>query len=224
MIQKTLFAALLASSALSLAATSPAAAGQDERARQAIAAAEAKLHTADSIGTGAETPRITAEARAALSMARENLAAGHEKASIAAAIRAQALADTAIGELQQSKNDAVADAQASERATAQAAQNQTAAAQQQADVAQHDAAAANARADAAQQAAASSAADAAAARNAAAMAASQPTQVETTVTTQQPRTARRSTTKTVTKRAPTRAPAAVSSSGSVTTTTKVTTP
>ncbi|MDB5452516.1 MAG: hypothetical protein JWO33_1094, partial [Caulobacteraceae bacterium] len=93
-------ASLLASSAL-VVATTPAHAGQDERARQAIAAAEAKINTASSIGATAGSPRDTAEAQAALAMAKENLAAGREKASIEQAIRASALADAAIGESQQ---------------------------------------------------------------------------------------------------------------------------
>jgi hypothetical protein len=212
MLRKALFASLLATSALSLAVT-PANAGKTDRAREAIAAAEAKIHTADSIGAGVEAPHEAAEARAALATAKENLAAGHKSTSIESAIRASALADTAIGELQKHKNDDVASAQAAQKESVSAAQNQAATAQQQA-------AEANARAAAAQQSAATSAADAAAARNAAASAAQGPAQVETTVTTQQPAGARRTTQTHVTRRTTT--PAAPS--GQVTTTTKVTQP
>jgi hypothetical protein len=179
-----------------LAIATPVYAGKADRARQAIAAAEAKIHTAESIGTSTEVPRVTAEARAALASAHEDLAAGDKSASISEAIWAQALADTAIGELQRRKDESAVAAQ---------------------DAAQRQAADANARAEAAQQAAATSAADAAAARNAAAAAAQTPqTQVDTTVTTQQ-RGAHRST-RTVTRRATTPAPA---SSSEVTTSTSV---
>ena len=107
---KSIFLSLLASSAMALAITTPAQAGKGDRAHEAIAAAEAKIHTAESIGTSTEIPLVTAEARAALATAKENLAAGHKSSSIAEAIRASALADTAIGELQRRKNDDVASA------------------------------------------------------------------------------------------------------------------
>lgn len=183
---------------MALAATTPAHAGKTDRAHQAIAAAEAKLHTAETIGAGVETPREMAEARATLATAKEDLAAGHKSSSIDGAIRASALADTAIGELQRNRE-----------ASAVSAQDSVAAAQRQADEA-------NARADAAQRAAASSAADAAAARDAAAQA-----QVETTVTTQQSGSARRATHTKVTRRAPSHTAAP---SAQVTTTTRVTPP
>jgi hypothetical protein len=185
MLLRPLFASLLASSAMALAVTTPAHADKTDRAHEAIAAAEAKIHTAETLGASTEAPGQTAEARAALAIAREDLKAGHKSASISSAIRASALAETAIGELQRSKDDAVASANASAREGVAAAQDQAAAAQDQAITARQQAAEANARADAAQQSAATSAADAAAARNAAAIAAQTP-QVETTVTTQQP--------------------------------------
>jgi hypothetical protein len=218
MLRKTLFASLLASSAIALAVTTPAQAGKGDRADEAIAAAEAKLHTAESLGTSTEVPRATAEARAALATAREYRAAGHKSSSIQAAIRASALADTAIGELQRRKDDTVAAVQEG----ASAAQEQAAAAQQQAATAQQQAADANLRADAAQQSAAMSAADAAAARNAATAAALSSPQVETTVTTQQP-SSRRSKSTHVTRRVTTTTAPAVPAP-SVTTTTRVTQP
>ena len=64
MLRKTIFASLLASSAITLAIASPAAAASKaDRAREAIAAAEAKLNTAESLGAATEAPRDTAEAR-----------------------------------------------------------------------------------------------------------------------------------------------------------------
>jgi hypothetical protein len=204
MLRKTLFASLIASSALAVVLAQPAAAAStSDRAREAIAAAEAKLHTAQNLGATADAPRDTADAQAALASAREDFSHGDREVAIREAIRASALADTAIGMAQQHHNAALAAARDDQRATvesardqinaaqqrADAAQDQTAAVQQQADAAKQEAAAADARAQAAQQAAASSAADAAAARDAAAQAAAQPPpqpappQVETTITT-----------------------------------------
>src|SRR5690242_19262507 len=82
----TLYASLLASSAMALAIATPAYAGKADRARQAIAAAEAKIHTAESIGTSTELPGVTAAARAALATAKEDLADHNKSASIAEAI------------------------------------------------------------------------------------------------------------------------------------------
>jgi hypothetical protein len=163
MFRKSMIAPLLAASAMALTVT-PAYAGKADRAREAIAAAEAKIHSAETMGAGSEMPHEAADARASLALAKEKLAAGDKSQSIEEAIHAQQLADTAIGVMQHRQDQAKADA---------------ASAQQQA-------AAANQRADMAQQQAANSAADAAAARNAAIAAQNQPAQVETTVTTQQP--------------------------------------
>ena len=234
MFRNTMIASLLASSALTLAVATPVlAASEKDRAREAIAAAEAKIHTAESLGTSADAPREAGGARAALATAREDLKSGHKDVAIREAIRAQALADTAIGASAQHKDDAIASAREDQKATADAARDQVAAAkdqaaaaqdqavgaQQQAATAQQQAAEANARAEAARQSAAASAADAAAARNAAAMTPPAP-QVETTVTTQRTGAAHHTTrTKTkVTRRATT--PSAPSEQ--ITTTTKVT--
>jgi hypothetical protein len=215
---RTLFVSLLASSAIGLAVAGPAQAGKGDRADEAIAAAEAKIHTADTIGAGVDAPSATADAKAALAVAKENRIRGEKTMAINAAIRASALADTAIGQAQQRKNDQMAADQAAERDRAAAERERADAAQDQAAVAQQQAADANNRAAVAEQAAASSAADAAAARNAATLAAqTQPAQVETTVTTQGG-AARSTHTKVVKKAVPARAPAPVT-----TTTTRVTT-
>lgn len=211
MLRNTVFSSLLASTAIVMAVAAPAHAGERDRAREAIAAADAKIHTAETLGAGVETPAATAEARALLATAREDLERGHKSESIEHAIHAQALADTATGELQRRKNDSLAAARADQQATAAQAQDQVMSAQQQA-------ADANARANAAEQAAARSAADAEAARNAAA-AAQAPAQVDTTVTTQHPATTSRSTHTRVVRRTTTHAPTA---SDRVTTTTSVT--
>jgi hypothetical protein len=190
MVRNLCFTSLIASSAMALVMATPAHADKRDRAEQAIAAAEAKLHTADTLGAGVEVPAATAAARASLLRAKEDLKSGHKSVSIDEAIHAQALADTAIGELQRRKDASLAAAHEAQRETVAAAHDQAASAQQQAVTAQQQAATAqqqaaeaNARAEAAEQAAASSAADAAAARAAAAAQPPPPPQVETTVTT-----------------------------------------
>ena len=196
MFRKTILVSLLASSALTLALATPAAAGVTERAREAIAAAEAKIRTAEQLGAG---PNL-GEAHALLATAHHDYDTDRRDRAIEDAMHAQSMADTAIGIAQQRHSDAVASARANERATAEAARDQVAAARDQAartaaeaqgqvNSAQQQAADANARADAAREAAARSAADADAARNAAASAIAQAQTpppapvVETTVTT-----------------------------------------
>ncbi|HWA60601.1 MAG TPA: hypothetical protein VG939_04465, partial [Caulobacteraceae bacterium] len=84
---------LAAASVLAVSAAAPAYAGEKDRAREAIAAADAKIHTAETVGAGVDAPVQTAQARAALAMAREEFDRGHHSASIAEAIHASALAD-----------------------------------------------------------------------------------------------------------------------------------
>ena len=244
---KTLIVSLLASSAVALAVATPAAAGTTERAREAIAAAEAKIHTAEDLGGPAASPSNMAEARAMLATARHDFDTDHRDRAIEDGIRAQAAADTAIGIAKQHHDAALASARADQRATAEVAheqvesarnqaaearaeaQGQVISAQQQAAQAQQQAADANARASNAEQSAAQSAADAEAARNAAAAAAAQPPaaapapKVETTVTTSRGPVHHTTSKTTVVKRTTT-APAITSSSSSeqVTATTKVT--
>lgn len=184
MLRKTLFAPLLAASALAL--TVPAhAAGSEDRARMAIAAAEAKVQTAERLGSATSFPEQAAEARAALAMAREHFERDRNSASVEEAVRAQALAETTIGRLESDKRQALVE----ERADRNAA---VASANQQVISAQQDAEDARARAAAAERSAASSAIEAQAARDQAALA--KATEVETTVTTQ-PRGATRTVTK-----------------------------
>ena len=214
MFRKSLIAPLLAASAMALT-VSPAYAGKTDRAKEAIAAAEAKIHTAETLGATSELPGEAADARASLALAKDKLARGDKTDSIEEAIHAQALADTAIGVMQRRQNEAMANAEAARAQDVAAAQQQAVVAQNQAAGAQDQAADANARAAAAERSAASSAADAQAARLAAQ---TQPAQVETTVTTQQAgaprRAARTITRKTTTKRA---APPAAASTTTTTT-------
>lgn len=172
-----MLASLLAATALVASVSTPALAGKADRAREAIAAAEAKIQAAQTTGAGTELPRHVAEAQAELARAKEALASHHKDEAISTAIHASALADVAIGESQKRKEDAM-------RAEQDAKASEVMAAQQQASNAQAQASEANARAASAQQSAAVSAAQAADARTAAAIATAQPAQV-TTVTTEQ---------------------------------------
>jgi hypothetical protein len=235
MTHKPLFAALLATSAICLAMSSPAAAAStSDRAREAIAAAEAKIHTAETMGADTQAPRETAGARATLATAREDFKSDHREDAIEDAIRASAMADTAIGLTQQHRDAALAAAREDQRATADsardqvaAAQNQAAQAQDQTVAAQQQAAEANARAQAAEQSAAASAADAAAARDAAATAAAQTPPapvVQTTVTTDHATTVHHSVHHKLTPAKPPATGAARTISNDTTTTTTTITP
>jgi len=182
---RTLMSLLLAG-AMAAGLSTPVQAGKSDRAAQAIAAAQAKIESARTVGAGTELPRRIAAAQAELARASEAKQSGHNEEAIQIAIHAGAMADAALGETAARKD---ADA----AATQAAAQNQTAAAQSQAEAARADAAAANARAEAAQQAAQQSAQQAALATQAAVTAAqtppppaAEPTKVETTVTTATP--------------------------------------
>lgn len=198
----------VAALALSLGLANPAFAGKHDRAKEAIAAAEAKLQANDTAGAGMEMPARQAEARRLLNTAKENLSAGHKSDAIAAANQASALAETVLGEVQKRK-----EAQAS---------LQTQQAQADAALAQQQAADANARAANAEQSAAVSAAQAQAAQaQAQAAANAAPAQVETTVTTQNKATptAHKAVKTKVVRKTAKRAPVAASGSTTTTTTT-----
>ncbi len=134
-------------SALLLAPTMPVfAQGKADRAREAVAAARAKVEVAAKLGAIGDVPRLQAQAQAALRMAEEDLAGMSKDKAIADANRASELADTAIGVAERNRRaDATVNAAVAVDAQQQAAE-------------------ANARAAAAEQAAANAAADAAAAR------------------------------------------------------------
>lgn len=200
-----------------LAVTVPAAAGEKDRAREAIAAARAKVEASAQVA-GGDAPRLQAEARASLRTAEEAFANSREKDAIAAANHAQTLAETAIGVGERNKQETQAAVAAGAAADVAAAQNTAA-------DAQASAAAADQRADAAERAAAAASADAAAARAA-------QTTAATTTTVQTETTAPRATTvakkSTVTKKVTrkptariattTTRPAAVKTTTTVTTT------
>lgn len=207
-----LVASLMAAGAL-MAGAPAHAAGKAERARQAIATAQAKIQTADALGTAEVQPRESAQAKAALAHAQENLAAGHKPEAIDDAIHASALADTAIGTMQKRQARAADEQAATQQAALDDARQQAMMAQQQVD-------AANSRADMATAAAQSSAAEAAAARQAAATAMATPATVETTVTTHG--TTRVPARKVAVRKVVHHPVRTASASGTVTTTTRIT--
>ena len=187
---KTMLNAAVAS-ALLFGATGPVMArGKMDRAREAVAAARAKVEVAAKLGASGEVPRLQAEAAAALRTAEEDVASSRKDEAIAQANRASQLADTAIGISERNRN-ANANVNA---AVAVDAQQQAASANAQAQAATAQADDANARAAAAEQAARAAQADAAAAR-----AAPAPTTVVTTETT---KTAAVPATRTVVKAKP----------------------
>lgn len=155
---KQTFAPLLAATALALAVPAHAG-GSEDRARTAIAAAQAKVETAERLGVSANMPRQAAEARASLAQAQEHFKDDRNSEAVESAIKAEALADASIGQLNQSNKQAAATNQAHVAAVAN-----------QAVEAQANATQANARADAAERSAALSAAEATEARERAATA------------------------------------------------------
>ena len=113
--------------------------GKADRAREAIAAASAKVDAANKVGASGEVPHLQAEAQAALRDAQEDLKSGHKDEAIAAANHASELADTAIGISHRNAVDQQRETAASATNAAMSAQEQAAAS------AQADAAAARAQ-------------------------------------------------------------------------------
>ena len=133
--------------AMMLGAASPGVArGKMDRAREAVAAARAKVDAAAKIGATGEVPRLQAEAAAALRTAEEDVASSRKDEAIAQANRASQLADTAIGISERNRNAAAN----VNTAVAVDAQQQAAAANAQAQAATAQADDANARAAAAE--------------------------------------------------------------------------
>jgi hypothetical protein len=145
-MRKLSFISSGALAALALTFATPAFAGDEERARAAIAEAQGKIDAAQRLNADTQVPGEFARAQASLRLAQEEIKSGHEQKAIQAAVEAQGLADSAIGRVQQRQQTAV-EMQGAAAASAQA-----------------DAAEAQARAEAAERAAATAQADAAAAR------------------------------------------------------------
>jgi len=112
-------------SGVALVAASPALGqGKKDRAREAVAAAQAKVDAAGKVGAAGEVPRLLAQAQAALRTAQEDLAGDHKEQAIADANHASMLADQALGEAQRAKLDrAREDKQAADAAAADAARS-----------------------------------------------------------------------------------------------------
>jgi hypothetical protein len=109
---------MVAASALMLVAA-PAFAGDEERARAAIAEAQGKIDAAVRVKANDVTPDQLASAQASLKLAQEELKSGHEQKAIQAAIQSQQFADTAIGRVAQ-RQSATVNAQSAVAADAQA--------------------------------------------------------------------------------------------------------
>jgi hypothetical protein len=112
-------------SGVALFAASPALGqGKKDRAREAVAAAQAKVDAAGKVGAAGEVPRLLAQAQAALRTAQEDLAGDHKEQAIADANHASMLADQALGEAQRAKlARARDDKQAADAAAADAARS-----------------------------------------------------------------------------------------------------
>lgn len=167
---------------LAVSAGQALAEGKHDRAKEAMAAAQAKIDSIHITGSAGDAPRLYAEAQGRLRAAHESLEAGHKEQSIRQANEAQTLADQALARIA-----------ANNQADAAAASAQADANAQQAQQAQADAADANARAASAEQAAAAAQADAAAARAAPPVIVQQPAPT-TTVTTETTKSAAVATT------------------------------
>lgn len=180
---KTIHQTLLAASMLAVAWTSPAMAeGKADRAKKAIAVAEAKISAADTAGADTMLAVDQAKAKQALADAREDLSAGRKEEAIETANHAAMIADANLGQAQRMKAERTAARVEAAKTDAAIAQAQANEATQQA--AAQQVAAANERAANAEQSAKIAQQEAMAARADAQAAMEQKAAVETTVTTQ----------------------------------------
>src|SRR5579875_2024271 len=116
MRRMTRLAGAVAISAL-VVATPALAQGKHDRAKMAMAAAQAKITSAGNLGVEGDAPRLLVEAQAALRSAHEDLSAGHKEASIRDANHASELADEAMAKAH-AEHDAAAAAQRQDAAAA----------------------------------------------------------------------------------------------------------
>ncbi|WJS97166.1 hypothetical protein [Novosphingobium humi] len=180
---KPLHSTLLAATMLAVAWSTPAMAeGKADRAKKAIAVAEAKISAADTAGADTLLAVDQAKAKQALADAREDLSAGRKEEAIETANHAAMIADANLGQAQRMKAQHTAARVEAAKTDAAIAQAQASEATQQA--AAQQVAAANERAANAEQAAQAAQQEAMAARASAQAAMEQKAAVETTVTTQ----------------------------------------
>lgn len=97
-MRNTIMREMLAGGLLLAATVLPtsAQAGNEDRARAAVASAQAKLETGEKLGVTAEAADVQARARAALAEAQRQIRDDDEDSAFHAAQRAIALADLAI--------------------------------------------------------------------------------------------------------------------------------
>ena len=162
MTAKHLLTLALAASACLALPTAASAEGKTDRARKAIAAAQAKIDAANIVGAAGDAPRLHAEAVATLHRAQDELDHHAKDDAIRDATRASEIADQALAASRRDRTN-------EQRGAVNAAQSQ--------------AAEANARAAAAQASAAAAQADAAAARAAPPVVIAQPVAAAPTTTT-----------------------------------------
>lgn len=182
----------LTSAVILVSSTAAQAESKTDRARQAIAVAETKIHAAEGAGASTATPNQVARADEVLADARAELRSGYKDQAILDANHAGALADASTGETHRleaaSANNAVEAARSEAAGAREQANEATEHAQAEAADARQQAAEANARAANAEQSAAISAQQAEAAQTAeaataAGAATTSPPAVTTTVST-----------------------------------------
>jgi len=179
--------ALLAATMLAVTWAAPAMAeGKADRAKKAIAVAEAKISAADTAGADTMLAVDQAKAKQALADAREDLSAGRKEEAIETANHAAMIADANLGEAQRIKAERNVARVEAAKTNAVVAQQQANEANMQASVAAQQVAAANERAASAEQSAQAAKQDADAARATAQAALEQKPTVQTTVTTRTP--------------------------------------
>jgi len=106
---KTLHSTLLAATMLAVAWSGPAMAeGKADRAKKAIAVAEAKISAADTAGADTLLAVDQAKAKQALADAREDLSAGRKEEAIETANQAAMIADANLGQAQRMKAERTA--------------------------------------------------------------------------------------------------------------------
>ncbi len=136
--------ALIAVSAMS----TPAFAGKNDRAQEAIAVAKGKIEAADKVGAAAEAGGLQMQARDSLLKAQALLSDGKKDAAILEATHSGNLADQALVIADKRKVGAERGARMDAEAAAANAQQSAASADARANSAEQSAATANAQADA----------------------------------------------------------------------------
>lgn len=133
---------------LAVSMMAPAHAGEADRARQAIAAARAKIDAGDKLGATGDAALLQAQARTALQSAEERLHRGRKEEAITDANHASELADRAIVVADRHHVGAEREGRVNAENAASSAQQSASEASARAEAAQNAAANANAQANA----------------------------------------------------------------------------